>query len=561
MRTLSIRSTRWRAGTALVLAPVLAAAAACGSGGSGGSRSSAGPSGLITASGSASPFTANFNPFSPSAQIGTTGMIYEPLMFFNTAKAGDVEPWLAKSYTWNADGTAITFQLRTGVTWNDGKPFSAADVAYTFNLDVQEPALNTNGLPLKGAAASGDSSVTISFTKPAYQDLVYIAGKTMILPQHIWSTVSDKKTFTNPKPVGTGAFMVGKLNSQVMELTANPHYYQAGLPKVKTVRFLVFSGNSTADQAIEAGQIDWGGGFVPDIKKNFLAKNAKFALEDIPLSVTYLVPNYKQGPTADKAVRTAISQAIDRDFISQTVYDGYAPATNPMDLLTPNFDSILDPTLADQKFGKADPAAAKQTLQAAGYTLGSDGTFRDTSGKPLNISIKVVTGWSDYISILQIVEQELAAAGIKITVQSEAYASWLQDQNSGNFQLMIDNFGYTSDPYQYYNQLLNGSVAPALGKVDQFGDYGRFDDPQIDALLADIAGTSDSAKQKQDFYQIEHLVLQDEPTIALFAAQDEIEFNGNHVADFPTTENPYAPPPPWLQPDEGWVAMHLAPVS
>ena len=552
--------SRWRAVSALVLAPVLAAAAACGSGGSG-SSSSSGPSGVITASGSSTPFTANFNPYSPSFQIGTTGMIYEPLMFFNTAKAGDVEPWLAQSYTWNADGTAITFKLRTGVTWSDGKPFSAADVAYTFNLAAGDQALNTNGLPIKNAVANGADSVTINFTKPSYQYLVYVADKTMILPQHIWSTVSDKKTWTNPKPVGTGAWTVGKLNSQVLEYTANPHYYQAGFPKLKTIRFVTFSGNSSADQAIESGQIDWGGGFVPDVKKNFLAKNSKFALEDIPLSVTYLMPNYQQGPTADKAVRQAISQAIDRDFISQSVYNGYAPATNPMDLLTPNFNNILDPSLADQKFGKADPAAAKATLQAAGYTLGPDGVFKDKSGKPLNISIKVVTGWSDYISILQIVEQELSAAGIKLTVVPEAYAAWLDDQNSGNFQLMIDNFGYTSDPYTYYNQLLNGSFAPPIGKTDQFGDFGRYENPQVDALLADIASTQDAAKQKQDYYQIEHLVLQDVPSIALFAAQDEIEFNGNHVKNFPTTDSPYAPPPPWLNPDEGWVAMHLEPAS
>jgi peptide/nickel transport system substrate-binding protein len=551
--------TRWRAGFALALAAVMAAAAGCGSGGSGTAKSS-GPSGLITVTGSSTPFAANFNPYSPTVEIGSIGMIYEPLMFFNTAKAGDVQPWLAKSYSWNSDGTAITFKLRTGVSWNDGKPFTAADVAFTFNL-TQDPALNTNGLPVKNAMAQGDDTVTINFTKPAYQNLVYIAGKTMILPEHVWSSVKDKKTFADANPVGTGAWTVGKLNSQVMELNANPHYYLAGLPKIKTMRFVTFSGNSTADQAITSGQIDWAGGFIPDIKKNYLAKNAKYAVEDIPLSVTYLVPNYKQGPTSQPAVRKAISQAIDRDFISQSVYNGYAPPTNPMDLLTPNFNSILDPSLAGQKFGAADPAGAKSTLQAAGYTLGSDGIFKDASGKQLSISIKVVTGWSDYISVLQIAEQELAAAGIKVTVQSEAYASWLQDQNTGNFELMIDNFGYTSDPYQYYNQLLNGSVAPALGKVDQFGDYGRYDNPQVDTLLAEIVASTDTAKQKQDFYQIEHLILQDVPTIALFAAQDEIEFNGNHVKDFPTTDNPYAAPAIWLQPDEGWVALHLAPAS
>lgn len=552
--------TRWRVRLAVILTPAVAASAAACGGGSTGTTGSSGPSGLITATtGSTSPFTADFNPFSPNAQVGTTGMIYEPLMFFNTAKAGDVEPWLARSYTWGAGGTSITFKLRTGVQWTDGKPFTAADVAYTFNLDVKEPALNTNALPVTGATANGDGSVTVEFSKPAYQQLFYIAGKTMIVPQHVWSAIGDKKTATNAQPVGTGAFTVGKLNGQVLELTANPHYYLPGLPKVKTVRFLSFTGNGTADQAIESGQIDWGGGFVPDIRKNFLSKDPKYAVADIPLAVTYLVPNYKQGFTAQLPVRQAISAAIDRDFISQSVYNGYAPAVNPEALLTPNFDSILDPSLAGRRFGRADPAAAKQILQAAGYTLGPDNVFKDPSGKPLEIPIKVVTGWSDYISTLQIVEQELAAAGIKADIRSEAYASWVQDQNNGDFQLMIDNFGYTSDPYAYYNSLLNGSVAPPIGQVDQFGDYGRYDDPQVDSLLADIAATQDTARQKQDFYRIENLVIKDVPTIPLFDAQDEIEFNGHHVSGYPTADDPYAAPPIWLQPDEGWVALHIAP--
>jgi peptide/nickel transport system substrate-binding protein len=260
-------------------------------------------------------------------------------------------------------------------------------------------------------------------------------------------------------------------------------------------------------------------------------------------------------------VRQAISEAIDRNFMSQSVYNGYAPAVNPMDLLTPNFNSVLNPSLASQSFPAADPAAAEKSLEADGYTTGSDGYLRDASGKTLELSLKVPTGWTDYVSIMQIVQQELKQAGIKIDITTESYQAWLQDQNTGNFQMLVDNFGYTPDPYAYYDQLLDGAKAPAIGQVDQFGDYGRFDDPQIDALLGKISQTTDTAAQKADFYQIEQLVLDDLPTIPLFDAQDEIEFNAHHVADFPTTTSPYAAPPVWLQPDEGWVAMHLTPAS
>jgi peptide/nickel transport system substrate-binding protein len=540
---------------------LVAAATACG-GGSGGGSGAAGPSGTIVASpGSGATFTSDFNPFSPAVQAGAIGMVYEPLMFFNTAKSGDVEPWLANSYTWGSGGTSITFKLRTGVDWNDGKPFTAADVAYTFNLIAGNQALNTYGLPITKAVASGDSSVTIDFSKPAYTDLYYLAGKSMILPQHVWQSVSNPKTFGDANPVGTGAYMVSKVSAQVLDFTANPHYYRAGLPKVKTIRMLAFTGNTTADQAIETGEIDWGGGFIPNIKQNYLDKDPKFQVEDIPLSVTYLLTNDKTGPTADKAVRQAISEAVDRNFISQSVYNGYAPAVNPMDLLTPNFNSVLNPSLASKSFPAANPAAAEASLKADGYTLGSDGYLHDASGKTLELSLKVPTGWTDYVSIMQIVQQELKQAGIKIDITTESYQAWLQDQNTGNFQMLVDNFGYTPDPYAYYDQLLDGAKAPAIGKVDQFGDFGRFDDPRIDTLLSQISQTPDAAAQKADFYQIEQLVLDDLPTIPLFDAQDEIEFNAHHVANFPTTSAPYAAPPVWLQPDEGWVAMHLTPAS
>ena len=132
-------------------------------------------------------------------------MIYEPLLFFNTAKAGSVQPWLATSYAWSNGGKSITFQLRHGVTWSDGQPFTSADVAYNFNLRKSSPALNGFGLPIAGATASGAYAVTLNFTSPAYTKLYLIAGKTFIVPEHIWKTISNPTTALTAHPVGTGA--------------------------------------------------------------------------------------------------------------------------------------------------------------------------------------------------------------------------------------------------------------------------------------------------------------------------------------------------------------------
>jgi len=397
-----------------------------------------------------------------------------------------------------------------------------------------------------------------------YSDLWFIAGKTMILPQHVWSAVKDLTKFTNPHPVGTGAYTVSKVTPQVLVLTANMHYYLPGLPKVKTYEFPVYTSNNTADAAIEAGQVDWGGGFVPNINKTYLAKDANFRLVNIPLAEDYLIPNMAKGPTTSLAVRQAVSAALDRGYMSQSVYDGYGPATNPEALLWPNYQSVASPeTQGDQKagFGAANPAKAKQILAAAGYQPGGNGTFTSPGGQPLNLTVKVVTGWTDYQSLLQIMQAELKAAGIGLTVTSEAYSVWLDDQYKGNFELLMSNGGYTPVPYNYYYDMLSSAVARPIGTAETIGNYGRYHNPAVDALLTKISTTTDTATQNQAFYQIESIVKQQLPIIPLMEAQDEIEFNGNHVTNFPTTANPWSGVAPWLQPDCGWVAARLAPAK
>ncbi|HEX3649469.1 MAG TPA: ABC transporter substrate-binding protein, partial [Pseudonocardiaceae bacterium] len=277
---------------------------------------------LTVTTGAAGTFADDFNPFSPNVEDPTNGMIYEPLFFFNTVRSGEVQPWLGTSYAWSDAGKTLKLQLRHGVTWSDGKPFTGADVVFTLDMAKNDPSLNRYALPLAGVTANGQFGVTVTFTKPAYSDFYYLAGKTMILPQHIWKSVQDPAKFLNTKPVGTGAYEVSKVQGQVMELTANPHYYQPGLPKVKTIRFLSFNGNDSSDAAIESGEVDWAGSFIPNVRKTYLGRNSRFALTNIPLAVAFLVPNLKSGPTTDLAVRQAISTAINRSFISSSVYNG-----------------------------------------------------------------------------------------------------------------------------------------------------------------------------------------------------------------------------------------------
>jgi peptide/nickel transport system substrate-binding protein len=555
-------SRPWRvrigaAGFAAAAAILLAACGSSGGGGGGGgsagggssSAPASGSSVLTITTGAAGTFQEDFNPYSPNVEDATNGMIYETLFFYDTAKAGSVSPWLGTAYAWSKGGKALTVKLRHGVTWTDGKPFTSADVAYTFNLALKNAALNRFALPLASVTTSGAYSVTINFKQPAYTDAYYALGRVDILPQHIWQSVKNPATFLNPHPVGTGAFQLSKFSGQVFTLTANPHYYLPGLPHFKTVRFLAFSGNTTSDAAIESGEVDWAGSFIPNIKQSYLAKDPKFAVSDIPLSTAFLVPNMTTGPTAKLAVRQAISAALDRTAISKTVYNGYAPPTNPEALITPNYNSVLDPSLASASFGTPSAARAKSILAKAGIKT------------PLNLTVDMVNGYTDYLSDLQIMVQELKPAGINLTIAQPAYTQFTSIQDTGKFQLLMDNFGYTPTPWSYYYSILDSTIAKPIGQVDTVGNYGRYKNAQVDALLNQIANTTSASVQNPAFYKIENIFAQQLPLIPLFEQQDEIEFNGNVVANYPTVANPYGAPAVYIQPDMGWIAARLVPVK
>jgi peptide/nickel transport system substrate-binding protein len=537
------------AGAGLVTAGLLAA---CGGGGGGGSTSATSPaanSGVLSVATGATAYPDDFNLYSPNAEDATNGMIYEPLFFYNTAKAGDIRPWLGTSYAWSNGGKTLKVQLRHNVKWTDGKPFTSADAVFTFSQALHSTALNKFGLPLAGVSADGPYGVTITFTKPAYTDAYYALGRVEMLPRHIWQSIKNPATFQNQHPVGTGAYLLSKFSPQVFELTANPHYYLPGLPHFKTVRFIAYTGNTTLDAAIEAGQLDWAGAFIPDIKKTYLAKDPLNVVSDIPLATTFLVPNMATGPTTKLALRQAISAAIDRTSISNAVYNGYAPASNPEALIRPNYSSVLDPALANATFPSPSAARAKSILAQAHIAT------------PVSLTVKMVAGYTDYLSVLQIIQQELKPAGINITIDQEAYTKFISDQDNGDFQFLIDSFGFTPDPYSYYYAVLASSIAPAIGKADTYGNFGRYRNPQVDSALATIAGTTDPAVQKPAFAQIQHIFTQEMPLIPLWEAQNEIEFNGHHVGNIPTVSNAYGAPAVYIQPDIGWIAARLVPVS
>ena len=191
-----------------------------------GSNGNSGASGslLFGADGGTPTFVRNFNPFAPTARTGAHYM-YEPLQVVNSID-GKATPFLATGDK-VVDPKTIEYTIRKGVNWSDGKPFTPADVVYTFDLLKKTTALDLLGQwqNIDTISTSGDT-VTFHLKSPNVP-AASIIDQQIIVPEHIWKSVKDPVTWANEKPVATGPYVVGTFAPNQYTMVKNTKYCQA----------------------------------------------------------------------------------------------------------------------------------------------------------------------------------------------------------------------------------------------------------------------------------------------------------------------------------------------
>ena len=428
----------------IVAAGMIAAGCTAGSqsssssGGSGNGNKAAGNSTLAISNESGQLWSCGFNPLNPSFTQFAAGFIYEPLVYVNPLQQGKTTPMLATSYKWGAGNKTLTFTIRSGVKWSDGTPMTANDVAYTFNLTKKYPALDLTGAwsVLSGVTASGDT-VTMNFKTVAVPYFYYIADQTPIVPEHVFSKMSNPVTDPVKAPVGTGPYTMSKCTPQNITYKANPHYWQPGLPKVKTIQYPAYTSNNTANDDLANGSAQWGGQYIPGIQAFYTAKSPNYHYWFPPVANVSLFLNLTNPLLKDVAVRQAMAYAIDRGKASSIGEYGYEPASNQSGIVTPTFLSWLDTSQA-ASYGNNyayNPQKAISILQNAGYKKNSSGIFVSPSGKPLSFTILNNGGFSDWVAAVQTIQQSLKAIGIQITPQNLNSTTYQTDLYTGKYQL------------------------------------------------------------------------------------------------------------------------------
>ncbi len=546
----------------LVVAAAGLLAAACSSTPSTGpSTSGSGPTGVLQISNeSGATWTCGFSPFNPSVNGLSFGPIYEPLVFVNALQSGKSTPWLASKFAWSNGNKTLTFTIRNGVKFTDGSPMSAADVVFTFNMLKKFKALDLNSVwsVLSSVTQQGDN-VVMNFKAPAVPYFYYIADQVGIVPMKIWSKLSNPVNFADKNPIGTGAYAMKSCTPQLITYQANKSYYQPGEPQIGTILYPSYTSNDPANLDLATGKAQWGGQFIPSIKKFYTSKSPSYHYWFPPVDNVNMFINLKDPVLSDVHVRQAMAYAIDRNKVSTVGEYGYEPASNQTGIVTPTFSSWLDKS-ASAKYGDYafNPSKAKSILTADGYKMGSNGVMAK-NGKELSFNIVNVGGFSDWVASVQVIQQNLQAVGIKITPVNLGGTDYTNRVLKGQFQLAYQS-SQSSGPSPFYELrgLLYGPNTAPIGQVATT-NFERYSNPAVDRLIDSYGSTTSPVQQHAIVSKLEQVMLSEVPLIPVTEGVDWFQYDTSKFTGWVSEQNPYAQPAPYSLPDWGIQLLHLRP--
>jgi peptide/nickel transport system substrate-binding protein len=364
----------------------------------------------------------------------------------------EMRPALAQSWEVGPDQLNWIFHLRKGVVFHDGSPFTADDVVYSYRRIIDQQLANSDKFSaVTGVTATDPATVRITVKQPTPNLLTNLGGfKGMAIVSR--KNVESGQIATHP--VGTGPFaFVSQKSGDSITLKANPAYW-AGAPKVSGVTFRFISQPSTALSALQAGEIDWTDS-IPTQRVAQLKGDDSVRLAVTPSNdYWYLALNEARAPWNDVRVRQAIAYAIDRDSIVRATSYGTAVANQ---LAIPKGNPWYTPYDRYRR----DIDKAKDLLGQARVT-------------PKNLDMLVTTEYPETVTAAQIIADNLAPLGITVNIRTVDFATWLDEQNSGHFDMLMMGWLGNIDPDDFYY---------AQHHSDGTSNAQKFSDREVDRLL------------------------------------------------------------------------------
>ncbi|PJF32319.1 MAG: hypothetical protein CUN51_01440 [Candidatus Thermofonsia Clade 1 bacterium] len=443
------------------------------------------------------------------------------------------------------DFTEYTVKLKPGLKWSDGKPLTAEDLVFTYQM-IKDPANNMiQGGSIRDALESvelvDETTFRLKFNapKPFPEDLIGSPGLSTILPAHVFrpiyeanGTIENAEENQNPT-VFSGPYVLREWKrGESMLFEANPNYV-FGEPKIKRVLIRFFPDTDSQYAALAAGQLD----FVPNVSEGDLPRVAA-SNPDLKLVTVFggyiesLWLNLQEegkGPRAghpalkDVRVRRALRLAIDRETITRELLAG---ATKPTDSI------YAGSPFENKELGVTpyDPKAAAALLDEAGWVVGADGV-REKDGVKLELRYSTTTaGWRN--NIQAVIQQQLAKVGVSVILEkypaSEYFGTYANNGVVASGQFDIGQFANNTALTNPANVTVDESLSCAQIVSDENpsgNNWTGFCNAEMDSLSQVTKTSLDPEERLRAAYRIQEIMRDEVPLINLFPRGDNYAYN------------------------------------
>lgn len=446
-----------------------------------------------------------------------TGNIYSGLLQLDEQL--NPQPNLAESWQVAPDGRTYTFKLRSNVEWHDGKPFTSADVKFTFEeILLKFHARTKAGLENVLAAIDTPDPQTVVFRfKQPYAPLLRRLDvvEAAIMPRHVYQGTDIQKNEANSKPVGTGPYKLAEwVKGDRVRLVRNEQYFKPGLPYADEVVFRVIPQESSLILALEQGEVDYAGGVPgPDIAR--LQQNKNITLVKAPAGpggsfcIDQVIFNLTRTPLDRLEVRQAFAHAVNRQqIVEQVRFNQARVAISP---------------IASTMAWAHNPNVPRYALDLprANELLDKAGLARAAGGNRVSLTFVHAPGFQ---RTAEVVKQNMAQVGVDIQlVGLEVNAANERVFVKKDFDLGIGSYCNGPDPEVGVTRAyVSSNIAPI-----PFSNGASYRNARVDELFVQAAATVDQAQRATLYAQIQDILVKDLPYLWLA----ETELFRAHRAD------------------------------
>lgn len=429
------------------------------------------------------------------------------------------EGLIAKSWQVSADGLTITFQMRDDVTFSDGKPLTADDVAFTFDFimteAIQAPRERAYLEKIASVKANGKYEVVFTYKEP-YFEALSLAGGMTIFPKHFYEPyLKTPQAFNESKGLllGSGPYQMPDPKGWTpdkgnVELVRNERYWGDVQPSYNRILWKIIQNDSARLTTYRNGEIDAYGARpneYADLKQDsqMMGKSQNFEYMPPVAGYSYIGWNQERGgkPTrfADKRVRQAMSHLTDVQRVIKDVFLDYAePAVSPFSNTSKQHDPALQPYAFNLE-------KAQALLKEVGYEdRNKDGVLEDAAGQPFEFKLTYFDANEDTKRMVLLLKDLYAKAGVKMIPFPQEWPVMLESLNKKDFDAIT--LGWTSGIETDIYQMFHSSQAKTDG--DNTISYKN---PALDSLIDKARATVDEVTRMPLWQQAEHIMYDDQP--------------------------------------------------